>query len=338
MMKAAILGVGRMGRRHAHVVRKLGLSLDGVYDISRESLKLTQAEFGLATGQLFDDLDALYTNVQPECLVIATTADSHCRLTCEAAERGVKHIMVEKPMAVSLEECDQMIEACRWFGARLTVNHQMRFMEQYIEPKKLFDSAAYAGLGSMNVIAGNCGFAMNASHYFEAFRFITGEYPVEASAWFSTGTVANPRGPQFEDRAGSVRALTASGKRLHMEIGSDQGHGARVVYAGRNGMVTVNEVTGEMQTSVREDQYRELPTTRYAMPAIDATRMIKAAEVIDTSAAVLSALLNGENSVTGEDGLRVVELLVAIYQSAENGGASVRLDATLDRGRRFPWA
>jgi predicted dehydrogenase len=337
-MRTAILGVGRMGRRHAQVVRKLDLTLAGVYDVNTESLKLAQEELGLTSDRLFADLDALYDKARPECLIIATTADSHCQLTCVAAERGVKHILVEKPMAVSLDECDRMVEVCKRFGTYLAVNHQMRFMEQYVEPKRLFDSPAYGGLGSMSVIAGNCGFAMNGSHYFEAFRFITGEYPVEASAWFSSGTVANPRGPQFEDRAGSIRATTASGKRLHMEIGSDQGHGARVVYAGRFGMVTVNEVTGEIQTSVREDQYRELPTTRYAMPATDGTRMIKAAEVIDTSAAVLSALLKGENSVTGEDGRRVVELLAAAYQSAERGGAPVRLDAILDRARRFPWA
>ena len=67
-------------------------------------------------------------------------------------------------------------------------------------------------------------------------------------------------------------------------------------------------------------------------------RAIRSAEVIDTSAAVLNALLHDVNSVSGEDGRRVVELLVATYESAERGSVPVRLDGELDRGRVFPWA
>ena len=56
------------------------------------------------------------------------------------------------------------------------------------------------------------------------------------------------------------------------------------------------------------------------------------------SAAVLMALLNGENSPSGEDGRRVIALLVAAYESAERGGVPVRIDESLDRSRVFPWA
>lgn len=337
-MRAAVLGVGRMGRRHIQVVRQSGLELAGVFDISQSSLKLAQEEYALSDDLLFSDLDKLYAEAKPECLVIATTADSHCALTCMAAERGVKFILVEKPMAVSLEECDRMLEACRHYGAKLAVNHQMRFMEQYTAPKSLFATKAYDGLASMTVVAGNFGFAMNGTHYFEAFRFLTDEFPVEVAAWFSPEAVPNPRGPQFQDRAGCIRAVTVSGKRLYMEIGADQGHGVRVIYACRNGMVTVNELTGELISAEREEQYRELPTTRYGMPAVNSQRTIQPAEVIDTSAAMLAALLNSQNYMSGEEGRRVVELLVAAYQSAEQGNISVRLDNKLDQNRVFPWA
>lgn len=337
-MKTAILGVGRMGRRHIQVVRQLDLGLAGVFDTSQASLKLAQDEHDLAGCLLFHDLDKLYAETKPECLIIATTADSHCALTCMAAERGVKYILVEKPMAVSLEECDRMIETCHRYGAKLAVNHQMRFMEQYTEPKRLFATEAYGGLASMTVVAGNFGFAMNGTHYFEAFRFLADEVPVEVTAWFSPEAVSNPRGPQFQDRAGCIRAVTASGKRLYMEIGADQGHGLRVIYACRNGMITINELTGELLSTEREEQYRELPTTRYGMPAVNSQRAIQPTEVIDTSAAVLNALLMDVNSMSGEDGRKVVALLVAAYQSAERGNVPVRLDSKLDQHRVFPWA
>ena len=337
-MKTAILGVGRMGRRHIKIVNQLGWDLVGVFDIRRDSLKLAQDEHALADHLLFDNLDKLYSETKPECLIISTTADSHCALSCMAAERGVKYVLVEKPMAVSLKECDRMIETCHRYGTKMAVNHQMRFMQQYTEPKRLFATEAYGGLASMTVVGGNFGFSMNGTHYFEAFRFLTGEDPVEITAWFSPEVVPNPRGARFQDRAGSIRAVTASGMRLYMEMGADQGHGVRHIYACRNGMVTLNELTGELICSEREEQYRELPTTRYGMPAVDKQRMIQAGEVIDSSAAVLKALLSGVNSVSGEDGRRVVEMLVAAYQSAEQGSVAVRLNRNLDRGRVFPWA
>lgn len=337
-MKTAIIGVGRMGRRHIQAVRQLGLDLVGVFDVSQDSLKLARDEHALASHLLFSDLDKLYAEAEPACVIIATTADSHCVLTCMAAERGAKYVLVEKPMAVSLEECDRMIEACKRHGTKLAVNHQMRFMAVYTEPKRLFNSEAYGGLTSMTVVAGNIGFSMNGTHYFEAFRFLTDENPVEVSAWFSPEAVPNPRGAQFQDRAGSLRAVTASGNRLYMEVGADQGHGLRVIYACRRGMILVDEIARELFSTERAEQYRGLPTTRVGMPGVNIQRMIPFCGVIDTSAAVISALLSDVNSVSGEDGRCAVELLVAAYQSAELGGVPVRLNSGIDRNRVFPWA
>jgi predicted dehydrogenase len=327
-----------MGRRHIQASRLAGLEVVGVYDISGEALKLAKNEHGLDSAILFTNLDDLYRETSPECVIVASTADSHCELTCMAAERGARYVLVEKPMATSLEQCDRMIETCAVRGVRLAVNHQMRFMEQYIEARCLLASPEYGGMASMNIVAGNIGFSMNACHYFEAFRYVAGAPVTEVAAWFSPGGVPNPRGPQFEDRAGSIRAVTADGKRLYIEMGADQGHGVRSIYAARYGIVSIDELTGAMSAAVREAQYRELPTTRYGMPAQETQLTIRAAEVIDTTAAVIKALLSDEDNVSGEDGRRAVEVLVAAYQSAEAGGAQVRLDSLLDRRRIFPWA
>jgi len=336
-MKTAIIGVGRMGRRHIQVVRELGFDLAGVFDVSQASLKLAQDEYALSDQILFNDLDKLYFEVNPELLIIATTADSHCAMTCMAAEQGAKYILVEKPMAVSLEECDRMIETCKRYGTKLSVNHQMRFMEQYTEPKRLFETKAFDGLKSMTVVAHNIGLSMNGSHYFEAFHFLTGEDIVEVTAWLSLDVVPNPRGAHYQDRAGSIRAVTASGKRLYMEISSDQGVGLLVIYACRNGMITIDERTGAMLSSEREEQYRAFPTIQ-GKPTVETQHIIQPVEVIDSSAAVIRALLCDVNKVSGEDGRRAVEILVAAYHSAEQGSVAVLLDGKLDRSRVYPWA
>ena len=334
----ALIGAGRMGRRHIHAIKQLGLNLVGVVDISHTSLLEAQTEHDLSGGILFATQDALYSAAAPKCLVISTTADSHCALACNAAAKGVKYILVEKPFAVSLAECQLMIETCKKFGAQIAVNHQMRFMAQYSEPKGLLNSDVYGGFKSMTVVAGNFGVSMNATHYFEAFRYLADEDLDEVTAWFSAEPVPNPRGAQFEDRAGSIRVTTMGGKRLYLEIGSDQGHGVHVTYAGRNGFMTINELTGEMTTSVRESQFRDLPTTRYGMPAENARESIPPAEVIDSTARVLEALLLDENSVNAQQGMMAVKVLVGAYMSAENGSRPVKLDSSLDQTRIFPWA
>lgn len=337
-MKAAVLGVGRMGRRHIQVARKAGFDVTGVYDIRRESLDQAKAEFNLADDVLFNDLDALYAAARPDCVIVATTADSHAAMTETAAARGATFILVEKPLAVSLAECDRMIAACAAHGAKLAVNHQMRFMEQYAAPKRLAASAAFGGFASMTIVAGNFGLSMNGTHYFEAFRYVAGEDIAEVSAWFSDDVVANPRGPQFEDRAGTVRAVTKSGKRFYMDIGADQGHGVRVTYGCRNGLITVNELSGDMITSEREEEFRALPTTRYGMPALERHVKVSPAEIIATSVAVLRALVDNRESVTGAHGRQAVLALVAAHTSARRGGAAVRLADIVDTTEVFPWA
>jgi predicted dehydrogenase len=214
----------------------------------------------------------------------------------------------------------------------------MRFMEQYSKPKALLDSEMYGGFKSMTVVGGNFGLSMNGSHYLEAFRFLSGEDPVEVTAWFDPGAVANPRGANFEDRAGSVRVSTASGKRLYIEIGAEQGHGLEVIYAGRNGLITVSELTGRMTATVRKPEHVELPTTRYGMPADTTHVTITPAEVIDSTALVLNALIKDDNRVTAEQGMKAVEVLVAAYESAENNNRPVKIGNNLDRSRIFPWA
>ena len=338
-MKTVVLGTGRMGRRHIQVVKELSLDLVGVCDSNPEALALAEKEQGVPARIRYSDVSSLLKEMRPECVIIATTAPTHCEYTCLAAEAGAKYILCEKPMAVSLAECDRMLEACQRHEARLAINHQMRFMEQYTEPKRIINSEAFGGLTSITVVAGNFGMAMNGTHYFEMLRYMADEGPDEVAAWFSMEKVPNPRGPQFEDRAGSVRMNTPGGKRFYMEIGSDQGHGIKVIYAGKYGQIVVDELSGAMTMVRREDGYRSLPTTRYGMPAVYSTQAIKPADALAPSRAVLEALLGDKNPPSGEDGRLALQGLVAAYLSDEQAHRSVKIAETNScRERVFPWA
>jgi len=337
-MKTAVLGAGRMGRRHIQVVRDLGLELVGVCDANPDALALAAKEQDVPPALHFTDASRLLKQTQPDCVIVATTAPSHCEYTCTAAEAGAKFILCEKPMAISLAECDQMLDVCARYGARLAINHQMRFMEQYTEPKRIINTDSFGGLASVSVRAGTFGLAMNGTHYFEMFRYMTDEAPANVIAWFSPGKVPNPRGIQYEDRAGAVRITTASGKRFYLETSYDQGHGITVVYAGRYGQIIVDELAGNMQWVEREEQYRNLPTTRYGMGSISHSQSIPPADVIEPSKAVLKALLEGNDYPTGQDGRQAVAVLVAAYISDEQGNRTVTIDNQLPIQRVFPWA
>src|SRR5260370_34776713 len=123
-----------------------------------------------------------------------------------------------------------MINACKKNDGRLAINHQMRFMEQYTKAKKIIQSDAFGGLSSVTVVAGNMGMAMNGTHYFEMFRYMADEAPEVVTAWFSNEEDHNPSWTQFQDRDGSVRGTSASGKRFYMRIRDVQWPGIMALY------------------------------------------------------------------------------------------------------------
>lgn len=338
-MKAALLGLGRMGLRHLEVLRALKLDVIGASDLQEQARAKAAADYGVPATALFADAREMIEKTRPELLVVATTAPSHADFVCLGANNGARAILCEKPMAVSLADCDRMIDACTASGTRLAVNHQMRFMEQYTRAKEIVEDPSFGGLASATVVAGNFGIAMNGSHYFEMFRYLTDEMPAHVAAWFSVDTVANPRGAQFEDRAGSVRITTAKGRRFYLDASTDQGHGMHVTYAGPYGRLVIDELAGKGQLVVRQAEHRDVPTTRYGMPYDERMIEITPADSVAPTRAVLEALLAGKDYPDGVVGRMAVEVLAAAYASHEQGGKVIELaSANLPRDRKFPWA
>jgi predicted dehydrogenase len=337
-MKTAIIGLGRMGLRHVEAAQLAGLTIVGCADLSPDALKAA-GEKGVASDALFTDAFEMLSKVGAELVLIATTAPSHEPFVQGAIDGGAKAILCEKPMATSIDDCANMIAAAAAAGCKLAINHQMRFMDQYTIPKAMCDSEEFGGLASIQVSAGNFGVSMNGSHYIEMFRYMTGESVETVQAWFQGEKLSNPRGPQFEDRAGSFRLTTPSGKRFYMDAGSDQGHGMHVTYMCRNGRIDIDELTGDLRAVVRLKEHADVPTTRYGMPHRVEVQKITPADSTAPTLAVIHALIAGENYPSGEDGLNTVRALVAAYASNESGSKPVRVDdPALDTKVKFPWA
>lgn len=96
----------------------------------------------------YEDVYDLASDLNVEVVYIASPHQFHASHTEIAAARG-KHVLVEKPMALSLEDCDRMIDACRNANVTLIVGHCHSFDRPYLETRKLIDSGEF---GSVRMI------------------------------------------------------------------------------------------------------------------------------------------------------------------------------------------
>ncbi|MGP0061973.1 MAG: Gfo/Idh/MocA family protein [Isosphaeraceae bacterium] len=96
----------------------------------------------------FNDYRTLLDLKDVELVVLGLPNDLHCEVTCRAAEAG-KHVVVEKPMAPSLAECDRMIAACERAGVILGYAEELCFTPKYVRLKQLVDEGA---LGKIHTV------------------------------------------------------------------------------------------------------------------------------------------------------------------------------------------
>jgi predicted dehydrogenase len=120
-MKAAVIGVGHLGRHHARILAAMpGVSLAGVVDINRDRAAEIANEFGTTA---FTDLrDVAGLNLA----VIATPTESHASLAAPLIDAGI-HTLVEKPVTQTLQQADALIAAAKSKGVVLAVGHSERF-------------------------------------------------------------------------------------------------------------------------------------------------------------------------------------------------------------------
>jgi predicted dehydrogenase len=337
-LRTAVIGAGRMGRRHIHAVRQMGLELVGVSDLKADALAVASQECELPPATLFSEAETLFRNACPECVIVATTADSHQCLTSQAALNGAKYILCEKPMATSLAQCDAMIADCTAHGTRLAINHYFRFTHLHQSIRRALESERLGGLTSFTVVAANIGMAMNGTHLFELFQNLTGEPPQEVTAWLVASNSPNPRGSQFQDPGGAIRITTRSGKRFYMEAGVEQGHGITITYGAKHGQLLLDLLQGTICITRRQERDRGLPNSQYGTPSEIELLHYVPDDAITGTEAVLENLLSGGEIPSGTDGRQTIAILAAAYLSSENAHCPIRADgAGLPLERVFPW-
>jgi predicted dehydrogenase len=96
-------------------------------------------QFGIAHP--YTDYRRMLDLPEIDLIVIGTPNDTHCRITLDAAAAG-KHVVVEKPLCMNLDEADQMIAACRQARVKLMYAEELCFAPKYVRLKQLLDEGA----------------------------------------------------------------------------------------------------------------------------------------------------------------------------------------------------
>lgn len=124
-LKTAVIGVGSLGQHHARNYAELSKEgigkFVGVCDTNEENARAAAEKNGC---DFYTDWRELLGKA--DAVSIVTPTETHAEIACEFLEKGV-HVLVEKPIARSLEETDKMIASAQKTGAKLMVGHLERF-------------------------------------------------------------------------------------------------------------------------------------------------------------------------------------------------------------------
>ena len=119
-----LIGCGRIAPNHArNIVELENAELTAVCDVIPEKAEKYRREYG---GEAYTDYAQVLDRKDIEVIAIATPSGLHAEIGIAAAAAG-KHVIVEKPMAMSLHDADRLIAACKHAGVYLAVCHQNRY-------------------------------------------------------------------------------------------------------------------------------------------------------------------------------------------------------------------
>jgi UDP-N-acetyl-2-amino-2-deoxyglucuronate dehydrogenase len=120
----ALVGCGRISRKHIETISALPeLELVGVCDVRRDRAERAAAATG---APAFTDHAEMANALRPDIVSILTESGSHVSVACDVVPHA-RHVIVEKPIALTLDSADRLIEACEHAGVGLYVVKQNRY-------------------------------------------------------------------------------------------------------------------------------------------------------------------------------------------------------------------
>ena len=332
-IRFALVGCGRIAQNHFAAIEKHGdrCEVVDVCDTNPAALQAAVARTGARGHARLADLLASTT---ADCVILTTPSGLHPAQAIEVAQAG-KHVMTEKPMATRWQDGLKMVEACDKAGVRLFVvkqnrrNATLQLLKRAVEqkrfgkiysvavnvfwtrPQEYYDSAKWRGTWEFDGGA----FMNQASHYVDLLDWLVG--PIESVQAY---TATLERDIEVED-SGVVSVRWRSGALGSMNVTMlthPKNLEGSITILGEKGSVRIGGV------AVNEIQHWD-----FAEPDAD-DALVKDASYQTTSVYGFGHPLYYDNVIRvlrgeaapetdGREGLKSLEVLIAIYQSARDG-------------------
>lgn len=330
VIKLCLIGTGRAGMIHARNYRGCvpNAQLIALCDPLQENLDQAQAE--LQVPYLYHDYQEALKNPDIDAVIVVTPTNLHKAIVVAAAH-AKKHVFCEKPMAISVAECDEMIHACQKNGVKLQIGFMRRFDEGFRHGKSLIESAEIGEVtlikslthgpsqpkAWMYDIANSGGpIAEVNSHDLDTLRWYAGS---EVKAIHAIGH--NFRSPEvvstYPDYYDTVAILLEFHNGIIGMIDGAQyvqyGYDARAEILGTKGNVLIGSQRNDNVCVALHD--RKLQCN--AMPSW--TKLFKDAYVNEAKAFIQAIMEDTEPEVSGYDGKMALILVQAGNQSLKEG-------------------
>jgi predicted dehydrogenase len=136
--RGVLVGAGYFARFQAEAWKRIpAAEIVAVADSVPGKARTFAAEFGIPRA--YESAAEAFDRERPDFVDVATRPESHLELTGEAARRGV-HVICQKPMAPTWDDCVAMVEACEAAGVRLLIHENWRWQPWYREVRRLLDA------------------------------------------------------------------------------------------------------------------------------------------------------------------------------------------------------
>jgi predicted dehydrogenase len=333
-----IIGCGMIANFHAKAIADIeNAEVVACQSRSFESAEKFAGEFG---GTAYKTLDEMLADPAVDIVTICTPSGAHLEPALSAAAAG-KHVIIEKPLEVTLERCDQIIDACKKNNVVLSTIFPSRFHEASLQLKNAIDAGKFGTLtlgdayvkwfrtqeyydsgkwrGTWELDGG--GALMNqAIHSVDLLTWLMG--PVaEISA--QTATLAHDRIEVEDVATASLRFENGALGTIEATTAAFPGSLKKIEIHGSKGSAGIEE------EDIKFWAFEEMTTEDEGIVAAFKSRTQTGGGAADPSAIghaahahqfrdVLAAIENGTKpEIDGAEGRRSVEIIVAIYEAAK---------------------
>jgi len=335
MLNFALVGCGRIAKRHSELLGESQIKdscLAAVCDVDIKQAKKIGKQFGVA---YYQDMNTMMESEKIDVVVVLTPSGLHAENVINLSQYG-KDIMVEKPMALTLDAADKMINACDENNCKLFVVKQNRFNVPVVKLREAldnnrfgklvlgtvrvrwarhqayYDQAPWRGTWSMDG-----GVMTNqASHHVDMLEWMMGD--VESVFAKSTTALADIEAEdtaivtlKFKNGALGIIEATTATRPTNIE--------GSISILGEKGTVVIGGIAvNEMQTWVFEDDMEE-DANVLENYSVNPPNVYGFGHQAYYEHVVNCISTGGQNLVDGLQGRKSIELISAIYESIETG-------------------